>query len=290
MKFTIVIPAYNSSSFINIPLDSLEKQTFKDFEVLIVNDGSTDDLKKTLKPYLDRNKNWKLINKENGNWGSVINYVKHKKLATGDYVTVLDSDDYFEPEMLKTVAKRKEDIVVTNIFIRRFNKKGTVNVYWGKERTLDKKRAFTPLSMPHGKFYKNELFSQMIDLREKVSYQDTVLFNDLMSKAETVYFIKTPLAVWWYDRPGNSTTVNWDIKRVTLWLETCTRVVTLPNAHDETNTWALMYLWELSRQYKGEVPFKVSIDTAKAKFTWLPCGVRKMAKAYFLLTTKKYRK
>lgn len=289
MKFTIIIPSYNSSSFINIPLDSLEKQTNQDFEVLIVNDGSKDDLKGTIKPYLDRNKSWKLIDKENGNWGSVINYVKNKNLAKGEYVTVLDSDDYFEPTMLEEVSKRNEEIIVTNIFIRKTDKLGKINVYWGKERVLDKKRAFTPLSMPHGKFYKKELFQKMIDLREKVSYQDTVLFNDLMSKAKDVYFIKKPLAVWWYDRPGNSTTVNWDINRATLWLETCTRVITLPNGHDETNTWALMYLWELSRQYKGEIPFQVTIDTSKAKFTWLPLGTRHLAKMYFLISTKKFR-
>ena len=57
MKFTIIIPAYNSAKFINIPLDSLEKQTDKDFKVIIVNDGSTDDINKVVSAYLKRNSN-----------------------------------------------------------------------------------------------------------------------------------------------------------------------------------------------------------------------------------------
>lgn len=289
MKFSIIIPAYNSSSFINIPLESLEAQTYKNFEVLIVDDGSTDNLKQSIEHYLDRNPSWKLITKKNGNWGSVMNYVKSNDLAKGEYITILDSDDYFDKDMLKEVSKRNEEVVVTNIFRRIKDKNHKMKVYWGKERLIDKNRAFTPISTPHGKFYKNSLWAKMIDLREKVSYQDTVLFNDLVSKAQSIYFIDKPLATWWYDRPGNSTTVNWDIKRATLWLETCTRIITLPYVHDEANTWALMYLWELNRNYKGKIPFKVVIDTNKADFKWLPRGTRYLSKIYFLAKTKKFR-
>lgn len=289
MKFSIIIPSYNSSSFINIPLDSLEAQTFKDFEVLIIDDGSTDQLEKTIKPYLERNKSWKLISKANGNWGSVINYVKNNNLAKGDYITILDSDDYFNKNMLEQVSKRDEEVVVTNIYRRIKDKNHKMKVYFGKERLIEKDAAFTPISTPHGKFYKKSLWTKMIDLREKVSYQDTVLFNDLISKSTSIYFIDKPLATWWYDRPGNSTTINWDIKRATLWLETCIRIINLPYVHNEANTWALMYLWELNRNYKGNSPFKVTVDTTKANFKWLPLGARHLAKTYFMLKTKKFR-
>ncbi len=289
MKFTIIIPAYNSSSFIHIPLDSLEAQTFKDFEVLIVNDGSTDDLKTAVNPYLVRNPKWKLVNKKNGNWGSVMNFVKKQKLVSTEYVTILDSDDFFAKNMIEEASKRSEDVIITGISKLEKSKTSKMPVYFSGNGIVKKERAFTPVSTPHGKFYKKALWNKMIDLEEGVSYQDTVLFNDLLSKAESIFYIKEPLATWWIDREGNSTTVEWDNQRAKLWIQTCKRIVSLKDGHDETNSWALMYLWELGRNFKGTVKGKVRIDIKKAKFKWLPFGTRKLAKCYFVFKTKKFR-
>ena len=289
MKFTIIIPAYNSAKFINIPLDSLEKQTNKEFKVVIVNDGSTDDIKKVIAPYLKRNSNWTLVNKKNGNWGSVMNYVKNKKLITTKYVTILDSDDYFHEKMIEEVSKRNEDIIITGINKLENGKSKKLPIYFSKTGTIEKHRAFTPVSTPHGKFYKKTLWNKMIDLEEGVSYQDTVLFNDMISKSKSIYFIKEPLATWWIDRVGNSTTVAWDEKRADIWIETCKRISGLKNGHDEVNSWTLMYLWELNRQYGKETKNKVNIDTSKAKFKWLPFGTRNIMKFYFKMKTRKYR-
>ena len=291
MRFTIIIPAYNSAKYINIPLDSLEKQSFdQDFQVLIINDGSTDKTKEVVSPYLKRNKTWKIINKTNGNWGSVINHVKNKKLIKGDYVTILDSDDSFNTEMLKTVQNDTSDIIMTNISILKNNKTKKVKVLFGSSRITFPNKCFTPLSMPHGKFYKKELFQSMVNLREGVPYQDTVLFNDLMSKANSVSFIKKPLAIWWNDREGNSTNEAWDSKRATLWLDTCKTIINLKGANNETNSWAFMYLWELNRNFKGQSPYKIKMNTNKAKFKWLPFGTRTIAKIYFLSKTKRFIK
>ena len=289
MKFTIIIPAYNSSKFINIPLDSLEKQTSQDFNVLIINDGSTDNLDKVTKPYIKRNKSWKVIDKKNGNWGSVMNYVKNKKLVKTEYVTILDSDDFFSPNMIEEVSKRTEDVIITGINKLENGKAKKLPIFFSNTGTIKKDRAYTPVSTPHGKFYKTSLWNKMIDLEEGVSYQDTVLFNDLISKSKSIYFIKTPLATWWIDREGNSTTVAWDEKRAALWIKTCTLITNLKNGHDETNSWAIMYLWELNRQYGKPTNNKVKINTKKAKFKWLPFGVRNISKMYFLLKTRKYR-
>lgn len=291
MKFTIIIPAYNSSTFINIPLDSLEKQTYKnDFEVLIINDGSTDNLKDKIKPYINKNKNWKLIDKENGNWGSVINYVKHHNLIKGEYVTILDSDDYFKTNILEEVSKFNSDMIITGVAKKEKNKESRLPIFFSKKNKIIKKeRAFTPISTPHGKFYKKSLFMKMIDLKTKVSYQDTVLFNDLVSKSKSIQYVGEVLAVWWRDRERNSTTQSWNIDRATIWLETCQRISSLPFVHIEANAWVLMYLWELSRKYKGKILFKICIDTKRIKFKWLPFGLRNICKIYFLIKTKRFR-
>ena len=69
MAFTplisIIIPCYNQENYIKDCLDSIVAQTFKDYEAIIINDGSTDNSLKVIKPYLQKYKNIKLINQKN---------------------------------------------------------------------------------------------------------------------------------------------------------------------------------------------------------------------------------
>ena len=64
-KFSIIVPVYNTEKYLNRCLESIEKQTLDDYEVIIVNDGSTDNSKSIIDKYLSNNK-FKCINKENG--------------------------------------------------------------------------------------------------------------------------------------------------------------------------------------------------------------------------------
>ena len=288
-KFTIIVPAYNAEETIDIPLKSLQEQTYNNFQVIIVDDGSTDSTVEKVKPYLIANNSWKLIKKQNGNWGSVINHVVENKHAAGEYVTILDADDYFKPNMLEEISKQSADVIVTDIFRLNGNKTKKVSVMFGKSGYRNPETCHTPLSMPHGKFYRRELFNSLNKLVEGVSYQDTVLYNELLSKARDVYYINKPLAIWWEDRVGNSTTVSWDEKRANLWIETCQRVVDIEGSN-EVNSWALMYLWELRRQYKKPTSNKVDLNLALVGMKWLPFGTRFLAKLYFAMKTKRYRK
>ncbi|CAI8947638.1 teichuronic acid biosynthesis glycosyltransferase TuaG [Priestia megaterium] len=90
-KVSIIVPFYNCP-YINQALDSLINQTYKDIEIIVVNDGSTQYVEKII-PYLDR---IKYIQKENGGTASALNRgIEH---ATGDYFCWLSSDDIYYPE------------------------------------------------------------------------------------------------------------------------------------------------------------------------------------------------
>lgn len=290
MKFSIIVPAYNSAQFINIPLDSLEKQTFQDFEVIVVNDGSTDNTSEIVESYIVRNPHWRLIEKKNGNWGSVINYVKKEVGLNGSFITVLDSDDYYLPTCLTQVNNVKgADLIVTDIMIKDEKKTKTANVFFSKEGILKRSKLRTPLSMPHGKFYSKELFLSMIDLEEGISYQDTVLYNDLATKSKSVFYLKKTLAVWWRTRPGNSTNVAWDQKRIDILFRTFTNNTTIDNVDNEIFSWILMYLWDVKRNIKGksDIAFpELFVPYKSLQFSWLPYGSRKLAKAFFKSKTK----
>lgn len=101
MKFSIVIPVYNVEKYLEKCLDSVINQTYDNFEVIIVNDGSTDNSESIINKYLKKDKRFKLFNKENGGLSEARNY--GLKYVTGDYVIFLDSDDYLETELLEKI-------------------------------------------------------------------------------------------------------------------------------------------------------------------------------------------
>ncbi len=96
---TITIPAYNSSSFLHICLDSLvDNRTVEDLEILVIDDGSKDNTYEVATSYSNKYKNVRVIRKENGGHGSVIN--TGLLYATGKFFRVLDSDDWVEQDNL----------------------------------------------------------------------------------------------------------------------------------------------------------------------------------------------
>ena len=96
-KVSVVIPTYNQPVYLREALDSVFAQTFKDYEVIVVNDGSTDDTPDLLKQYGDR---IHLINQENRGIGPARN--RGMDAATGRYVAFLDHDDLWYPRKLET--------------------------------------------------------------------------------------------------------------------------------------------------------------------------------------------
>ena len=95
MYFSICIPAYNRARTILRTLESVKKQSFDDYEVLIVDDGSTDDTKETVGSYLKENSledKFLYFFKENGGKHSALNLGIEK--ARGVFFMILDSDDW----------------------------------------------------------------------------------------------------------------------------------------------------------------------------------------------------
>lgn len=103
-KVSVIVPAYNIRNYIPETLVSLEKQSFRDFEVLVVDDGSTDDTVEKIKPFCQRDFRFKLLQKENGGISSARNYgMRH---ARGEYIALLDGDDIYKPDKLANHVAR----------------------------------------------------------------------------------------------------------------------------------------------------------------------------------------
>ena len=104
MRVSVLMPAYNSAAFLPQALDSLRSQTMEDFEVVIVNDGSTDNTQAILDDYCGRDPRFRCVTQANAGVSAARNAAL--SLAKGDYVTFLDADDYYAPETLGAFMER----------------------------------------------------------------------------------------------------------------------------------------------------------------------------------------
>ena len=97
-KVSIIIPAYNAEIFIRETLQSVLLQSYKNFEAIVVNDGSTDKTRDIINEFVASDKRFCLVEKENGGAASARNFGVEK--AKGDLIAFLDSDDLWHPEKL----------------------------------------------------------------------------------------------------------------------------------------------------------------------------------------------
>lgn len=95
-RVSVVIPAYNSAQYIGEAIESVLNQTYQDYEIIVVDDGSTDNTQEALKPYSDR---IRYVYHENQGVGVTRN--RGIWLARGEFVAFLDADDYFLPNKLE---------------------------------------------------------------------------------------------------------------------------------------------------------------------------------------------
>ena len=108
IKYSFIVPVYNTEEYLEKCLDSLVKQSFKNFEIIIVNDGSPDNSKVIIEKYKSKHNNIKVV--EQKNKGLSIARNNGVKKAAGEYIIFIDSDDYVDKNILKIVDKNIEDV------------------------------------------------------------------------------------------------------------------------------------------------------------------------------------
>lgn len=109
MKLSIVIPVYNVETFVGTCLDSILNQNLdpENYEILVINDGSTDDSLKIVENYAEKNVQIKVFTIENGGAGKARNYGMAQ--AKGKYLYFIDSDDYLMPHCLNFIVETCEN-------------------------------------------------------------------------------------------------------------------------------------------------------------------------------------
>jgi len=100
---SIIIPVYNVEKYLEKCIESVLAQTYLDWELILVNDGSTDGCPAICDAYAQKDERIKVIHKENGGQGSARN--RALDICKGEYIAFLDSDDYIDPEMYSVMME-----------------------------------------------------------------------------------------------------------------------------------------------------------------------------------------
>ena len=201
VKLSVIVPCYNVEEYLGECLDSIINQTFRDIEIVCINDGSTDNTLDILNSYAKKDDRIKIINQTNQ--GLSMSRNMGLKNVTGEYVTFIDSDDYFEltafEETLKIVDKKSLDLLIFKLI--NFNDETHEKEEWGyfemkcikdivgdnvfTQEDIGEKFYYMSVTAP-GKIYKYELI-QDIEFPVGLIFEDEPFFVEVMFRAKRAY-------------------------------------------------------------------------------------------------------
>lgn len=195
VNVSIIVPVYNTEKYLKKCLDSLVNQTIKNIEILVVNDGSSDNSQKIINEYAEKYSFVKSLIKTNGGLSDSRNYAI--PYTTGEYIGFVDSDDYVEPDMYEKMyneAKQKNlDLIECN-FIWEYpnkikydigNKYTNINDFFLFGRVMVCNKLFkasiikeTNTKFPLGLRYEDiEFFYKLVPYFDKTDLLDNIFYH-----------------------------------------------------------------------------------------------------------------
>lgn len=175
-KISIIIPAYNVKNFIERTLESICNQTYKNIEIIVVNDGSTDGTYSLLNKIATRDHRIKVIHKENG--GVTSARVIGIKASSGKWIGFVDGDDYIEPNMYEKLLDNalKYNAEISHCgFQMRFHD-GRIKYFHNTGRRVSQPRDSALISLLKGDFIEPGLWNKLYDKKLFVP----IIENDTM--------------------------------------------------------------------------------------------------------------
>lgn len=212
---SIIVPVYNAEKHIKKFINMLNKQTYKEFEVIFINDGSTDSSYSILKQYIGKDNRFKLLDKNNGGPSSARNM--GIKEATSEYLTFFDIDDTITDNAIQIfvegIEKYNFDIIRFNYYLSTFENKKyksgkKYDLIYLKGNNNDVKNEVIS-SIVEGKLStfiwvlvikKSFLMSNYLFFDEELKYmEDKVFYLDIFSNCQNFVFLNDLIYFYYYD-------------------------------------------------------------------------------------------
>jgi glycosyltransferase involved in cell wall biosynthesis len=211
MKVTIIIPIYNADKYLSRCLDSIVNQTVKDFEVLLIDDGSNDRSGIICDQYEKGHNYFKVIHKQNGGSGSARNI--GIQIAKGEYITFVDADDHihekFCEQLITAIEQNNADIVQCGFSIIYKDHRKSENV--SKEQMIYSnvdflykfcnKKDYLSIVVLWNKIYKKSLFDGLAFPIGK-GVDDDYLICQIVYRATKI--VQIPKCLYYYYMSDNS--------------------------------------------------------------------------------------
>lgn len=196
-KFSVVIATYNRAYILSRALDSLVKQSFKDWELWIVDDGSIDATQAVLKPYLNQGFAISYIKQENQGVAKARN--KAFSFVNGEYVTFLDSDDWYKPNHLLSRNHLLSENPKIDLLHGGFKVVG--DPYVPDKDNLSEKIHLSECFVGATMFVRKEVIRKLHGFKELPLGADADFFERAIQSG--VQVMKTENPTYIYDRTGN---------------------------------------------------------------------------------------
>lgn len=178
---SIIVPAYNAEKTIKRCIDSLLEQTYKDIEIIIIDDGSQDSTEEKCKEYREKNQ-IRYIKIENTGVSGARNWGIDN--ATGSYIVFVDSDDYIEKTMIEKLVNNAKNADLVICTKKTITKKGIIEEKLNSEESSFTKKDFVYLykskliNPPYCKLYRSEIINRYnVRFDKQISIGEDLLFN-----------------------------------------------------------------------------------------------------------------
>ena len=194
---SIILPVYNVDKYLKKSIESIVNQTYSNFEILIINDGSTDNSEEICKEYICKDERIKYFYQENRGVSAARNY--GIDMSEGEFIIFIDSDDYLEPDMLeklyKNVLDNNCDISICNYALIKNNDR-VENITEKIPQNILTKNEFIKF-MFSDKYYRGYLWNKLIkkDVIANIRFdtklhvmEDMIFLLDISNNIEKAYF------------------------------------------------------------------------------------------------------
>ena len=189
---SVIVPVYNIEKYLPRCIDSILDQTYKNWEAIFVNDGSTDNSLKILEEYKKRDERIKIINKKNAGSGAARN--DGIETSKGKYIAFLDSDDWYEKNFLENLynnlIENNSDVAMCNpkMTYDDTSKNKKINTYFFNEIELNKtpEKILGILEMP---VVWNKLYKKEIIVKNKIKFPNYSFCEDVEFLYKTFLYV-----------------------------------------------------------------------------------------------------
>lgn len=206
MKVSVIVPVYNVEKYLRKCLDSLVKQTIKDYEVILVNDGSKDSSQDIIDEYVSKYSQLKTYKKENGGMSSARNL--GLKYANGEYIAFVDSDDFVEETFLEKMYEKAKstnsDVVICDYYALNESEKRYVKCHMNYSSDEKIEYLLSP-PMVWSKLIKKSVMDK-VRFTEGIFYEDLDICMRLNSFVNKISFVDEPLYNYYLQHSGSAMT------------------------------------------------------------------------------------